>query len=320
VAFAVLLPVALLSAWIRGTVMSTNGYVAAVSPVAANPVVRAAVQDAVTTEVDAALNSAGNALPPVASKLAGPLDSVVARLAGDGISRLMASPAFQRLWVSANTFTHSQLISVLNGDSRLISATHGEVVLNLVPLINDVLHGISGQLSAMTGRAVKLPPVSGVPSDSCAARTRVIHEPSSAACGEIPLFPATALVGPRRVYRIVNIATALALFLTAGAFTGAVAAAPRRARGTLLQMAIGGTITALTARIVVSWLQSSLTAKSSPHYQAVADVLVHALTNGFFTLDMWVLLSGLALTAGTLLAGRSSRAAALRRKFARAAG
>src|SRR5690349_19893531 len=41
-AFAVLLPAAITSAWIRGTILSTSGYVAAVTPVAASPAVRAA--------------------------------------------------------------------------------------------------------------------------------------------------------------------------------------------------------------------------------------------------------------------------------------
>jgi hypothetical protein len=45
----------------------------------------------------------------------------------------MASPAFQQLWVTVNRFTRSQLISVLNGGSCLVTATGGEVVLNLLP-------------------------------------------------------------------------------------------------------------------------------------------------------------------------------------------
>jgi hypothetical protein len=57
-AFAVLLPAAVTSAWIRDTILSTSGYVAAVTPVVASPAVRAAVQDAVTSEVDAALSYA----------------------------------------------------------------------------------------------------------------------------------------------------------------------------------------------------------------------------------------------------------------------
>jgi hypothetical protein len=48
-AFAVLLPASVTSAWIGGTILSTSGYVAAVTPVAASPAVRAAVEDAVTT-------------------------------------------------------------------------------------------------------------------------------------------------------------------------------------------------------------------------------------------------------------------------------
>ena len=65
-AFTVLLPAAMTSTWIRGTVLSTSGYVAAVTPVAANPVVRAAVQETVTSQIDAALSHVGRTLPPAA--------------------------------------------------------------------------------------------------------------------------------------------------------------------------------------------------------------------------------------------------------------
>jgi hypothetical protein len=43
-AFAILLPASIASAWIRGTILSTSGYVAAVTPVAASPAVRAAIR------------------------------------------------------------------------------------------------------------------------------------------------------------------------------------------------------------------------------------------------------------------------------------
>jgi hypothetical protein len=89
--------------------------------------VRAAVRETVTSKVNAVIHHAGGALP-------GPLSSGLAGLAGDGVSTFMASPAFQQLWVTVNRFTRSQLISVLNGDSCLVTATGGEVVLNLLPL------------------------------------------------------------------------------------------------------------------------------------------------------------------------------------------
>jgi hypothetical protein len=70
--FIVLLPTAITSAWIRGTVLSTSGYVAAVTNVAASPAVRAAIQEAVTTQVDAALRHDEPALPGVGGVLSGP--------------------------------------------------------------------------------------------------------------------------------------------------------------------------------------------------------------------------------------------------------
>ena len=312
-AFVVLLPAAMTSAWIRGTVLSTSGYVAAVSPVAANPVVRAAVQEAVTSQVDAVLNHAESALPPAARGLAGPLSRGLADLAGHGVSEFMASQAFQRLWVTVNRFTHSQLISVLNGDSTLVTTTSGQVVLNLVPLVNGVLHDISGRLSDLSGGAITLHPISGIPAAACHALARVSHRPVSATCGQIPLFPATALSGPRRAYRALTTATWLVLILTPLAFASALAAAPApRRRRTLLQMTIGGTLTLLVTLTALSRLQSTLITRGDPRYQAMTGVIVQALTNSFFTLTTWFLAVGLALGAITLLSGPYRWAAAIR--------
>jgi hypothetical protein len=252
-AFAVLLPASITSAWIRGTILSTSGYVAAVTPVATSPAVRAAVQDAVTSQVDAALIYAETSLPPSTRVLAGLLGTGLAGFARNGVRQLMASQAFQRLWADANRLAHSQLISVLNGDSALVTATGGEVVLNLLPLVNDVLRAASGPLPAMTGGAGPLPPVTTVPAAACHAVTGT----ASSACTQIPLFPATALAGPRHAYRILVAILPLVLMLTTFALAGALAASPRRRR-TLLQMTIGGTLTVLTVMTAVSWGQSSL--------------------------------------------------------------
>lgn len=306
-AFAVLLPASITSAWIRGTILSTSGYVAAVTPVAANPAVRAAVQDAVTSQVDAALRNAETSLPPSTRVLAGLLASRLAGLAGNGVSQLMASQAFQRLWADANRLAHSQLISVLNGDSALVTATGGEVVLNLLPLVNDMLHTVSGQLSAMTGGAVSLSPVTTIPAAACNAITGT----ASSACTQIPLFPAAALAGPRPAYRILVAITSLVLMLTPLALAGALAASPRRRR-TLLQMTIGGMLTLLAVMTAVSWGRSSLIDRAAPRYQAVTSVIVHALTTGFVTMTTWCVAGGFAITAIALLSGPYRWATAIR--------
>lgn len=294
-AFAVLLPASVASAWIRGTILSTSGYVTAVTPVAASPAVRDAIQDAVTGQVDAALGDAEASLPPAARALAGLLGTGLAGLARNGVRQLVASQAFERWWADANRVVHSQLISVLNGDSALATVTAREVVLNLLPLVNDVLRTVSGPLSAMTGGAVSL---SAIPAAACHAITGT----ASFACRRIPLFPAAALAGTRHVYRLLVAALSLVLLLAALAFAGALAASPRRRR-TLLQMTTGGTLTVLVVMTAVSWGQLSLTGRAAPRYQAVTSVVVHALTTGFFTTATWCVAGGLAITAIALLCG-----------------
>jgi hypothetical protein len=306
-AFAVLLPASITSAWIHGTILSTSGYVAAVTPVAADPAVRAAVEDAVTSQVGAALSYAETSLPPSARVLVGLLGSGLAGSAKNVVSQLMVSHAFQRLWADANRLTHSQLISVLNGDSALVTTAGGKVVLNLLPLVNNVLHTVSGPLSAMTGGAVSLPAVTTIPAAACHAITGT----ASSTCTQIPLFPAAALAGPRHAYRILVATLSRVLMLTVLTFAGALAASPRRYR-TLLQMTIGGTLTVLTVMTAASWGQSGLIDRAAPRYRAVTSVIVHALTTGFITTTTWCVAGGFAVTAIALLSGPYRWATAIR--------
>ena len=253
-AFVMLLPAAVTGAWLRGTVLSTSGYVAAVTPVATNPVVRAAVREAVTSQSDAALNSAARALPSAPAALAGPLTGGLAAVTGNSVSQFMASPAFRQLWVTANTVAHSQLIALLNGNSTLVQPSGGQVVLNLAPL------------------------------------------------PKIPLLPDSVLAGPRQVYRVLTAATVLVLILAPLVFAGALAASPNRRR-TLLQMALGGTLTLMLADFAADRLQSILITRAAAPYQALTGVLVHALTNGFFWLTAWLMAGGCALAGVIVMAG-----------------
>ena len=67
----------------------------------------------------------------------------------------MASQAFQRLWADANRLVHSQADQRAQRRQRdSVTASGGEVMLNLLPLVNGVLHAVSGLLSAMTAWCV----------------------------------------------------------------------------------------------------------------------------------------------------------------------
>jgi hypothetical protein len=306
--FALLLPAAITAAWIRGTVLSTSGYVSAVAPLAADPAVRAAVRATAASEIGPVLSHAADgALPPAVVILAGPLSNGMAGLTGDGISTFMASPAFQRLWIAASTSAHSQLISVLNGKNAALATTSGEVVLNLAPLISDVLKDISSRLSALTGKTIALPVISAVPAAGCRQIAGLTRTRMPADCGQIPLFPASALAGARHAFRVISTATLAQLILTPLTAAAALLAAPLRRRA-LLQMTIGGTLAVLVMAIAVARLESSLIAREQPRYQPAISVILHALTSGFFTPAMWCAISSLILATVALLTGPAIRA------------
>jgi hypothetical protein len=295
--FAVLLPIALTAAWIRVTVISTSGYVAAVAPVAADPAVRAVVKTAATAEIGPALSHAiDSSLPSRLSFLGGTFGSGAGKLAGDAVSSVMASREFQQLWQAANQSAHSQLISVLDGRSTTVTAVGGRVVLNLTPMINLVLRDAAARLSSLTGRTVKPQVIREVPAAVCARAARLTH---SASCVQIPLFPASALAGAQRGFRILNEATLALLLITPAAGAAALLAAQCRRRA-LLGLTLAGSATVLAAAAALTWAQSSLARQEPAAYQPAVTAILHAVTGSFFSLAWWHVAVGLTLAAISL--------------------
>jgi hypothetical protein len=306
--FAVLLPVALTAAWIRVTVISTSGYVAAVTPVAADPAVRAVVKSAATAEMGPALSrAADSSLPSRLSFLAGPLGSGLGKLAGDAVNSVMASREFQQLWQAANQSAHSQLVSVLDGRSTIVAANGGQVVLNVTPMVNVVLKNAAARLSTLTGRTVRAPVISQIPAAVCVQAARLTHSATQpASCGQIPLFPAAALTSAQRGFRILNDATLTLLLLTPVAGAAALLASPRRRR-TLLGLTLAGSATVLAAAAALTWAQSSLARQEPAAYQPAVTAILHAVTGSFFSLARWHVAVGLILAAGLLAISLTTR-------------
>jgi hypothetical protein len=321
--FAILLPVTLTATWAHRTVVNTDAYVAAITPIAASPEVQAAVSREITNEIYAALNpqqTIANALPPKAAALAGPLSNGVKGYLQDGINKILASPKFQQLWVSANRFAHAQLITVLNGDSKALQTTNGQVVLNLVPLLNEALKNVQAQASALLGKNITLPAITAttIPAAACQKIATAIQRPLPATCGQIPLFKASALTSAQRAYQAFNRLVLALLIVTPLMFIGALWVSPRRRR-TLLQLTIGGMLGLIVVRRAVIWLQSNLTAQAKPANQAALNVITGQIFHGLFTVTLWFLIGGLILAVLALLSGPYRWAVAIRSWARRAA-
>ncbi len=316
VVFAILLPVTITATWAHRTVVNTDAYVATITPIAASPEVQAAVSREVTNEIYAALKPQqiiASALPPKAAGLAGPLSNGVKGYLQEGITKILASPKFQQLWEAANRFAHAQLITVLNGDSKALQATNGQVVLNLVPLLNEALKNVQARASALLGKNITLPSISGntIPAAACQKIATAIGRPLPATCGQIPLFPAAALVNAQRAFRAFSGAVLTLLIVTPLVFIGALWVSARRRR-TLLQLAVGGMLGLVAVRRAVIWLQSDLAGHAKPANQAALSVITGQIFHGFFTVTMWFLIGGLILVVLALLSGPYRWAVAIR--------
>jgi hypothetical protein len=223
--------------------------------------------------------------------------------------------------VSANRFAHAQLITVLIGDSRALRTTGGQVVLNLVPLVNEALRNVQARASALLGKDITLPAISGstIPAASCQKIAAAIRRPLPPTCGQIPLFKASALTAAQHAYQAFNRLVLALLIITPLAFAGALWASTRRRR-TLLQLTIGGMLALIVVRRAMYWLESDLTAGARPANRAALSVITGQVLHGFFDVTVWFLIGGLIVLVVALLTGPYRWAAAARAWARRAAG
>src|SRR4051794_7752004 len=110
--FAVLLAVTVTATWAHYTVLNEKGWVDTVEPIASDPAVTAALSREITDELFAALKprqAIADALPPKAMFLAAPIATGVHGFIEERVNKIVNSPKFQKLWVSANRIAHKRL-------------------------------------------------------------------------------------------------------------------------------------------------------------------------------------------------------------------
>ena len=274
-----------------------------------------------TNQIFDALNpqqTVANALPPKASFLAAPVTNAVKGYVQTAVTKVLSSSQFQALWTQAIRFAHTQVLAVLNGNSsKAVTTTNGQVVLNLVPLLNSALQSMQGFISGVVGKPVTLPTVtaSEVPSTACKQISDALNRPLPATCGQIPLFPAKQLDSARRAVRTFNGITVLLLILTPVVAALALWLSRRRRR-TLLQLSAGGLLGLVVIRRVVIWLESALENKGVPANKPARHAILSHLFREYFSVSRWILIGLLLVFLIALVTGPYPWAVTLRAKVA----
>ncbi len=321
VLFSILLPLTFTITWAHYTVLNTNGWVNTVGPLTSNPAVADALGTTVTNELFTSLNAQqqiAGVLPPRASFLAGPITSGVKGYVQNAVTKVVGSPQFNTIWRQANRFAHQQLVNVLQGKSKALSTTNGQVVLNLVPLVNAALANMQPFVSGLVGHNVTLPTISpsDIPKDACQRIGSAIGRTLPSNCGQIALFPADKLKQAQRLVRVFNRVTILLLVVTP--VLAAIALwVSRRRRRTLLQLSIGGILGLVIFRRVIIYLEHTLANSGDPANKAARQAIMSQVFHVYFDISTWLLIGLAVVVVVAAVTGPYRWAVAIRRVAAR---
>jgi hypothetical protein len=321
VLFAVLLPITYVVAWTHNVVLDTNGFERTVVPVGLDPAVTSAAATAITNQIFASVDpqqAVANALPPRAAFLAGPITNGAKGYVQAGVNKALQSSQFQQLWRQATVFAHGQLLSVLNGDSKAVTTTNGQVVLNLVPLFDAALQNLQAFVSGVVGRPVQLPDISAneIPASACQRIGAALGRPVPDTCGQIPLFPADRLTQARHAVRIFNGVLVLLLVLTPVVAALALWLSRRRRR-TLLQLSVGGLLGLVVIRRVVDWVTATLVNSGQPANKPARRAILTHMFHQYFSVSRCMLLGLIVVFVVALITGPYGWACSLRRIVSR---
>ncbi len=129
---ALLLPLALTSAWLATVVTDTDAYVDTVGPLASDEAVQTAAVDALE----------GAAVTSVEDATGTTLDDGTREQVAAAVATAVASSEFETVWRAANRTAHDQVVRILEEDNDRQVTQDGRVVVELGPLYDSIVESL----------------------------------------------------------------------------------------------------------------------------------------------------------------------------------
>jgi hypothetical protein len=293
--------------WSRRTVFDSDRYVATVTPLASDPAVQAYLARQLTDWVFATVDVQAKivkALPEQAQLLAGPITSAAHGFVQAQVTKLLASDAFQTFWVQANQFLHEQVIAVLRGQGDTVAVQSGQVVLNLLPVVDAALAQVQSSAQALVGSKITIPKLSvdQVPEQAIARVEAALGVTLPSDFGQIVVFRADQLhslqTAVDRFNRLV-----VALVVIALLFFALTLVVSMRRRRSLIQMAAGIAIGLVLVRRIAIAAGDHVVGLVRSENRGAARAVSDALFSGLFRSTRWLLWIALVTLLVALLTG-----------------
>lgn len=311
IAMAILLVLAVLlfalavpGVWVRRTIADSDRYVAMVAPLARDPAVQGYLARTVTNQVFSALAAEDRLDAALAERaprlvfLAGPLADAVRGFVEDKVRAIFASDGFAMYWEQANRYVHEQLIAALRGEGDAVVVSDGQVVLNLVPVVNQGLQAVSSVASELLGRQIELPELTGeeVPIEAVGRIEQALGIDLPDRFGTVTVYDSEELAAVQDAVDLAGRLMTLIIVLFFLAAAGALWASTRRRR-TLVQLATALTLVLVLERRFAIAAASRVVDEARPENRDAAAAVVDQVLGTLLSFTGWLLV----LTLGTLL-------------------
>lgn len=295
--------------YLRSEILDTDRYVATVAPLASDPAIQAEISNKVTTQITEAMDiegitreamtELGNVAPRVAAVISGLAPAIAEQtksLINSAVSRFVASPQFQDLWIQVNRVAHQGLVNLATGNTGGTVAIDesGTVTISTKEIIARVKTNLVEQGVDIASR---IPEVDA----------------------QITLLQSPELARAAEAIRTLDRTAPILAWMTVLSAVGAIAVAPRgwRRRTTSyvgLALAIAMAVLALGLAIGLDiFLGTVPSATVSP---AAAQSLVDTLLTPLRTGLRFVFVVGLLIAVAAFLTGHSRPAEVVRQGLA----
>jgi hypothetical protein len=315
---SIVVTVSVTAVWARRNALNTDRWVRTVGPIAEEPAVQQALGRYITDQAMTAIDPEElfeSALPERGQILAAPLTSALRGFVNDQVDSFLASDTFQRLWVQINERAHRRVVQVLEGDLPPSLQVQGnDVVLNVVPLLNEVLARLGERSPEIFGRTVDLPTVTvdEIPEEAIQKVESALGRDLPENFGQFTVFDASRLQQVQDTVTLFNRLVVAAVILAIVLIALTLWVSPRRRR-TLLQLMVGIALGIVLVRRLGIRLEDDVVELVKPENQDAVKVVVGAFVSSLLDATAWILGGAALIAAVALLTGPYGWAKALRR-------
>jgi hypothetical protein len=280
-----------LTIWVRRQALNTDNWVNTSTRMLQDEQVRSVIAadmvDALFANTDVATRLQ-QVLPPRLDPLAAPAAGLLRQAATTAANDLLQRPAVQTLWQDANRVAHKRLVAILNGnEGRPITTAGGDVVLNLQPLVDRLAQRVGFQLN--------LPPDAG----------------------QITIMKSNQLAAAQDAVKTIKVLSIFMVFLVFALLAIAIYFAEGFRREVLRALAVSlvavGIVLLVVRRLVGDAVVDALTSPSTKDAGTVVWLIGTELLRD---LGLLLIVYGIVLLIGVLLAGPARWATGLRRRLA----